>query len=94
MRVRRRVSLLRRSLALFFLILAQCCMGKSVQASVLAQPARAPLAAAPSFIDSSEFATSVAFASGASRDFCAWMALSSLAILVRFCLGTLPNTLR
>lgn len=29
-----------------------------------------------------------------SRDSCAWMALSILATLVRFCLGTLPNTLR
>lgn len=29
-----------------------------------------------------------------SRDSCAWMALSILATFVRFCLDTLPNTLR
>ena len=52
------------------------------------------LGAANSFIDSSESATSDVFASDASRDSCAWMALSILATLVCFCLGTLPNTLR
>ena len=65
-----------------------------VWASVSAQFSRTTLAAAPSFIDSSESATSDAFASDASRDSCAWTALSILATLVRFYLDTLPNMLR
>ena len=93
-RVRLRISRFRRSIALLVRIRRQCSRGKAVYARVSGKSPRTTLAASPSRIRSSSSATASAFASAASRDSMAWIALSMAATAARLDFGTLASTLR
>ena len=82
-RVRRRIFLLGRSIALFVRMRRQCSRGISQYVSVSARPLRIIFAASLSLIDSSSAATDSASAFAASRDSMARIALSTVAIWER-----------